>query len=252
MRIHTTNQESGVRRASPLRSPKLRQRLAAYSAMASSTAAGLLAASQPAMASIVYTSTSQQFGQYHDILIDLNHDGIVDFRVGVSDSSTGMSWATIWGGKAGNLIVASGPNIFFFPGAARLPYGASIKSPFRSDAALVGCYNFVRSCFGNWLGQSSGFVGLKFKINGEIHYGWAEFKVQGRVPITGFLTGYAYETIPLKPIKAGQRQEDDAAISRIQPPPSATLGLLALGAPGIEIWRRRQREWTETAEHRVG
>ena len=252
MRTQSTKRESGARCEAPLQNPKLRQRLVAYSAIAGSTAAGLLAASQPAAASMVYTSTSQGFGQPRgDIFIDLNHDGIVDFRVIWSNSSTGMSSAAIWGGKAGNLIAASGRNVFVLPGAARLPYGASIKSPFRSDAALIGCYNFVGTCFGNWPGQGSGFVGLEFKINGEIHYGWAEFRVQNSVPIRGFLTGYAYETVPLKPIKAGQRTDEDAVSSQVRPRPPATLGLLALGAPGIEIWRRRQQEWAGITEQLI-
>jgi hypothetical protein len=60
------------------------------------------------------------------------------------------------------------------------------------------------------------------------------------------LTGYAYETIPGKAIVAGQTkgtddisEGPDAALIPNSPQP-AVLGALALGAPGLSIWRREQ------------
>lgn len=59
----------------------------------------------------------------------------------------------------------------------------------------------------------------------------------------GTLTGYAYETIPNKPIIAGKTKgRDDAVAEESSAPPlpnpeSATLGALAAGARG-SIWRR--------------
>jgi len=64
------------------------------------------------------------------------------------------------------------------------------------------------------------------------------------------LSGYAYETIPNKPIIAGQtKSTDDIDDSNVRPnaaltvptAESATLGALALGAPGLSIWRRDER-----------
>jgi hypothetical protein len=58
--------------------------------------------------------------------------------------------------------------------------------------------------------------------------------------------GYAYETIPGKAITAGATKgpEDDAqpAAATTTSPTSApaTLGMLALGAPGLSIWRREE------------
>ena len=61
---------------------------------------------------------------------------------------------------------------------------------------------------------------LKFKIKGKIHYGWARLSVDNFVnDITATLTGYAYETIPNKPIIAGRTKDPD--VVTVQP---ASLG----------------------------
>jgi hypothetical protein len=89
--------------------------------------------------------------------------------------------------------------------------------------------------FGPWAPQGGNvknhYVGLKFVINGETHYGWARFNVQVRQPLKGsvqaILTGYAYETVANAPIVAGKTSGAEEAGA--QP---ATLGKLAAGAAG--------------------
>lgn len=58
--------------------------------------------------------------------------------------------------------------------------------------------------------------------------------------LCGGLSGYAYNTQPNEPILAGQTSAGNL-IGELPPQP-ATLGLLALGAPGLDIWRPRKRE----------
>jgi hypothetical protein len=86
-----------------------------------------------------------------------------------------------------------------------------------------------------------------------MHYGWARLSAslepRRQIPGACTLTGYAYETIPGKPIITGKTKGKDdetddrigqanpAALGRPTPKP-ATLGALALGAPGLSIWRR--------------
>lgn len=95
------------------------------------------------------------------------------------------------------------------------------------------------------------YLDLKFPIKGKIHYGWARLKVTvGKSSISATLTGYAYETIPNKPIIAGSTKGPDEidnsadqpnpAALTVPTPSSATLGLLAMGAPGLAIWRREE------------
>jgi hypothetical protein len=102
---------------------------------------------------------------------------------------------------------------------------------------------------GSWVNVNSRYLGVKFEIKGQTHFGWARLNVHIQLPltITATLTGYAYETIPDKPITAGQTKgPNDATIeepnaSLTTPPPRpATLGALALGVSGRSIWRREQ------------
>jgi hypothetical protein len=48
----------------------------------------------------------------------------------------------------------------------------------------------------------------------------------------GRILGYAYETVPGKPIVAGD--EGNTTDASVEP----TLGALALGAPALDLWRR--------------
>ena len=65
--------------------------------------------------------------------------------------------------------------------------------------------------------------------------------------ITATVTGYAYETITGKEIIAGRTkgpddtsiEESDATVIMPTTEP-ATLGALAIGAPGLTIWRRKE------------
>jgi hypothetical protein len=54
--------------------------------------------------------------------------------------------------------------------------------------------------------------------------------------ITAVLTGYAYETVPGKPIITGKTSgpSEVGAVERMQP----TLGVLAKGSRGLDAWRR--------------
>jgi hypothetical protein len=77
------------------------------------------------------------------------------------------------------------------------------------------------------------YLGLKLKIAGKTHYGWARLNVQvTKTAIAATLTGYAYETIPNKPITAGKTDGPD--VVTVQP---ANLGHLARGAAAIPAWR---------------
>jgi hypothetical protein len=98
---------------------------------------------------------------------------------------------------------------------------------------------------GRWVNVRSRYLGLKFRIKGKVHYGWARLNVTvGNSRITSTLTGYAFETIPNKPIVTGATKgpDDIEPTASLNPPASepATLGALAMGAPGLAIWRRKE------------
>jgi hypothetical protein len=87
---------------------------------------------------------------------------------------------------------------------------------------------------------------LKFQVKGETHYGWARLSVQLNEGFTVTLTGYAYETVPNKPIIAGATKDLDdddrpaPASLKMHTEKPPTLGMLALGGPGLSIWRREE------------
>jgi hypothetical protein len=108
------------------------------------------------------------------------------------------------------------------------------------------------STYGKWRDVNNRYLGLKFQIHGKTHYGWARLSVQlqQNFQITATLTGYAYEIIPGKGIRAGQTggQADDATSKpdsgELQTSPSivvravslksASLGQFALGAAAVQ------------------
>jgi hypothetical protein len=96
--------------------------------------------------------------------------------------------------------------------------------------AELSIANFVTTNIrGPWANDGKGvndrYLGLRFVINSEIHYGWARFNVRIWNAIFATLTGYAYETIPNKSIIAGRTKGPD--VITLQP---GSLGHLARGA----------------------
>ena len=93
---------------------------------------------------------------------------------------------------------------------------------------------------GPWLNVSDRYVGFAFFISGKEHFGWA------RMSVTKFLfnntariLGYAYETIPGKPIIAGDEGNSTEVTERVNED-STTLGALAAGARARDISRRKE------------
>ena len=100
---------------------------------------------------------------------------------------------------------------------------------------------------GPWFHGTNRYLGLKFVVNGQTHYGWARLTVRltgTRVEGCQFktvLSGYAYETN--KSIMASQTSGTVEEANAMNMVPDYTqaragLGLLALGALGLTVWRR--------------
>jgi hypothetical protein len=221
---------------------KLERNLSAYAAAATAACAGLLAMSQPAEATIVYTPTNQKITQ--TTFLDLNNDGINDFAFHAfctyshPGSSGTFSYAqlNIRPVQVGNRIWGQVPD------AAALAAGVSggSKGPFKTDIYLMGL-DQSNGYFGQWAPRKGSvknrYVGLKFVISGQVHFGWARLNVQIRSArstcVQAVLTGYAYETVAGMPIVTGKTSGTEVASAG-----PATLGQLALGAAGLVLWRK--------------
>ena len=214
---------------------------------------GALALARPAEAKIIYTPIHRVIATNEIYALDLNHDRRPDFFISNFGTRCGtdICWRSLdVNGVDGNTMVGGQEGEAYV--AMALHRGAGIDSKnlfYRSAGMAVVNEPPGTSClFGYWCSVTNRYLGLKFKIRGELHYGWARLSVQVQPSsFTATLTGFAYETIPNKPIIAGKthgEDDNDPDASLTTPPPDipqpATLGALAMGAPGLSIWRREE------------
>jgi hypothetical protein len=216
----------------------------------------VLALTQPSEAKIVYTPAKIviNFNEFYNL--DLNHDGVADFTIQVT---SGFREPCLMEDTV-DEIPASGNGAESSPPAA-LNRGALIgrRQQFYGSQGKMAqvstddCGHSWRHG-GPWFGVTDRYLGLSFQHNGRTHYGWARLTVQFDLPhLKATLTGYAYETVAGKSIKAGQKKEatDESSDEDFGPGASltnpipdttqhASLGMLALGAQGIPLCRRKE------------
>jgi len=221
-------------------------RLSMYALAASAAGVGMLALAQPAEGKIIYTKANKQFGRNGVLHLDLNHDGVADFDLKntYTTSTAGGEFDqllalpdgkhnAVWGHTVPSRAYASalsanvpvGPRGKFLPGSGLM--AASSVSGLHSD----GNY----SCTGPWANVSNRYLGLKFAIKGKDHFGWARLNVSctsGSAAVNATLTGYAYETVANRPILTGKERGADENSSSSPEAPSSTLGRLAQGSRG--------------------
>ena len=210
-------------------SESLHERLNAYALAASAAGVGMLALTQPSEAKTVYTPIHHviKIGESYDL--DLNRDGEADFRlvhrvVNTDSGHASSLYASAASFANKNEVQGTMGSHSFLASAlkrgARIPKGHfSYKGVMAYACTAIFCSKYNR---GNWINVTNRYLGLKFRIHGKTHYGWARLTVQIQYPATAMatLTGYAYETIPNKPIIAGKTHGKMS--SRFSPPVSAT------------------------------
>jgi hypothetical protein len=235
---------SGPRRTANL-SESIVQQLNMYALTASAAGVGMLALAQPSEARIVYTPANVRVNG--TLALDLNHDGVADYTINTRNFNVYYWELWAWPFQGGNQVRASNY-------AAALPLGVRLgaKGAWRTGTAemLINWFfssnSSKTSHLGPWFDVQRRYLGLKFLIDGHFHYGWARLNVKaGAHGIEAVLTGYAYETIPNKsivtrPDEVGSvAQPNPASIAAPSSKP-ATLSLLAVGSPGLSIWRRKE------------
>jgi hypothetical protein len=245
---------SRPRRTASNLSDSIHQQLNMYAVMASAAGVGMLALSQPAEAKIVYSPAHKLIKSGQTVSLDLNHDGKADFSFENYSN-------TFEGSEQGFLYVIPAQTQNGVDGEAIYDRALALKAgtPVGPKARfLTGHYismvsaDAAERCFGNWSNVKNRYLGLRFVIKQKTHFGWARLSVScnsANNKIQALLTGYAYETIPNKPIITGKTKgpddvsdagRADPAVLNLSAPEPPTLGLLALGAPALSVWRREQ------------
>jgi len=222
-------------RATAELSKYLNHQLNMYALAASAAAAGILATAQPAEGKIVYTPAHKTIGVRQHLPLDLNHDRTIDLTISRSSSGTGdLRFSSVEASPyIGNAAVGSWTSDFGGPGAFALRRGKNVgpKQPFGGQLMALVQKSFSHTyIFGQWPNAGPRYLGIKFRIHGKRHYGWVRLKVvTTKHSITSVtLTGYAYETVPNKPITAGKTKGPDVITVRANNM-TGTLGHLALG-----------------------
>jgi len=196
-------------------SQNLSLRLTQYSAL---TVALATATEVNAQELIEYTNIDDFSGtinQYYPL--DLDNDGNVDFRIygfGIGGGTTSAGLAIFNGSlNQGLPIILSnsflGSNAtFVYPFALNIddiigPVQNTWFSAFNSNGSMN--FNNCNEGMGgsNWCGVSDKYLGLRFKIGANTHYGWARMDVSADA-FTWTVKDYAYHLDPDTTILAGQ------------------------------------------------
>jgi len=224
-------------------SDSLNRQLNTYALVAGAAGVGLLALGQSAEAKVVYTAAHKWLPVNKNFYLDLNHDGVNDFQLLLASSNRtsgftralSVRWTTktqsrnqIYSALSGGVLCA-----------AALPEGKRVgpSRGFNNRLNAAGMFQVFSNpdCtsywkYGPWLNvKGQAYLGVRFAIKGKVHYGWARIgHISPNKPVKALLTGYAYETIPNKPIIAGKAEGPD--VVTVQPDTApGSLSRLALG-----------------------
>ncbi len=205
--------------------PSLEHGLNMYALAACAAEVGMLASAQPSEAKIIYTKANVKIHNHSILNLDHGRKGDFSFRTWRSSTTSGGRFQLfvgpvgtrnrIWG--TGESASALGSGVRVGPNKKKFAYGHYLMGTW------FGNWNSSGSR-GPWRYATNGYLGLRFMIKEKIHYGWARLFVQGSGD-EATLTGYAYETIPNKPIITGKTKGPD--VITLEP---GSLGALAAGS----------------------
>lgn len=159
--------------------------------------------------------------------LDLNADSVVDFIfAALENTDTGYHAVRVYSGT--NNAVANASKLK----AQQLNFGDPIPNGLTwSNDGLKLAKRGGFGDKGNWSPDGTpGFLGVRFDISGQTHYGWVRVGVTFQS--TSFrIVDWAYNTTSGEAIRAGEPI-----------PEPSTLSLMALGAAGLLALRRRKQK----------
>ena len=247
-------------------SNNLNRQVAQYSLAAAVAGVSMLALAAPAAGEVVVTKKTihipmSPWQSPETVNVSLANNGVNDIKFNLySDTAIDSRFLLVGGARSQDGVIASynfttyasvlgrgakiGPSAFFFSYSTR----PLIEGSRTSEGS--------KHLRGKWGGNSPNrYLGVRFQLNGQAHYGWIRLTVTTDPKLKGALlsatiTGYAYETTPNKPILAGTagtaaaaREKPSAEVQlpeSIQNQSGPSLGMLAAGADALPIWRREE------------
>ncbi len=232
-----------------------------YSVAAIAAGVSVLALAHPAEGEVVVTQANIPITGTA-VTIDLNKDGIADFQfshlVGGYDHSLfgTLLAAPLTGGEAvGQSRGSRGPYASALAGGANIGPSAHFSSSAARGQVVIErsigseSASINRGFYGKWGDATSDtYLGVRFLIKGKTHYGWVRMTVttNNQDGMTATITEYAYETVAGKKVGAGDTTDFANAVE-VQPnsktetkmkTSETSLGMLAWGASGLNLWRR--------------
>jgi hypothetical protein len=231
-----------------------------YSIAAAAAGVSILALAAPAEGEVVITRknipipiSSYFFPPPHPVPISLNNNGVNDFSFELytfayHSFNDDLYMKPLEGGA---VVGAPSTKGAFYASAlargARIGPSAHFSSKGFADIEVAhgidASSNYSRKLYGNWGGNPANrYIGVKFLIDGATHYGWVRLTVITEPSgVSATITAYAYETVANKRILAGIATKDSAntqAETKAESLAQPSLGMLALGANGLALWRR--------------
>jgi hypothetical protein len=237
----------GSRTKQPL-SESLMARVNAYVLAAGAAGVAMIALAQPSDAEIIFTPANAAVPRNQHLSLDLNHDGTPDFGFFFRGSAYHTFNATIYANPvSGGGVIMAGPGAGYAAPLARgfgigpgrnFAIGGSRRMERTHGFDYEGPY--YRRAYGPWANQQNKYLGVEFFIDGELHYGWIRLTVTivEDELMDATITGYAYETNPNQSIHAGQLSDEASVSAKTVPMASPSLGALAVGSLGLNLWRR--------------
>jgi hypothetical protein len=235
----------------------LEKKLISYAAVASAAGVEILACSLPTEGKVVSTVTWIQIVPGGTAYLDLNNDGIPDFcfsnPFAFSESSRRLY------GTLKVLPQSAQSNVIWGTGGSASALGSGVtvgsKGKFQPGHEFMGKaffyhWNYYDSygSAGPWKQVTRGYLGFKFTIQGEVHYGWARMNVAAADKgMYAAVSEYAYETEPNKSIVTGQtggaeknrhQRRGGSGSPKSASSPLKSLGSLAAGASGASAGQK--------------
>ena len=154
----------------------------------------------PAEAAIVYSGVqNKEVTVAKDQKVDIDGDGIFEFTFKMNSTYSYFTQTLSLSANGTAEVIKSNNN------PARLSSNYVISSQREFSPPLndyLAVYSGTYGTTGNFPNKPAGYLGVKFKVDGKIKYGWIQYKTENNGS-KGTIIDWAYEDTPGKAIKAG-------------------------------------------------